>query len=57
MDMSNLISKAKIDAFIQITNLNNRPEFTTGVKTMEEGGKPVDFNTEFWIISQLPIKE
>jgi hypothetical protein len=24
---------------------------------MEEGGKPVDFNIEFWIISQLPIKE
>ena len=23
---------------------------------MIEGGKPVDFNTEFQIISQLPIK-
>jgi len=54
MDMGfGMLRKAKTDAYV--LGLFKKKKLKTSVKTMEEGGAPIDWNQELWMPAQIPV--
>ena len=47
------VRKAKTDAYM-LTHYKKR-KLKTKIKVIEEGGRPVDWNQEFWLPAQIPV--
>ena len=47
------IGKGSIDAYLKLDFKGKK--YRTKVITQEKGGKPVDWNTEFWLPAQIPV--
>lgn len=50
-----VLAKPKIDAYVAC-KFKKKP-YKTKTVTQNKGGKPVDWNTEFWLPAQIPVLE